>query len=108
MQVNDLINGTFEAVGAIMCWANVYKLYKDKAVRGVLVGVQVFFSLWGFWNLYYYPSLGQWASFAGGVVLVSGNAAWCVLAYRYSKKEEPFINITEPEEPWLPDGAHFH
>lgn len=88
MQLNDLINGAFESVGAIMCWANTFKLYKDKQVKGVLIGVQVFFSLWGLWNLYYYPSLNQWASFTGGAMLVLGNAAWCVLAYYYMRRNK--------------------
>lgn len=39
-----------------------------------------FFSAWGIWNLVYYPTLGQWASFIGGVLLVAGNVAWVVLA----------------------------
>ncbi len=85
MQANDLINGLFEGVGAVVTWANVCRLRRDKSIRGVCISVQVFFTAWGLWNLWYYPSLGQWASFIGGVGLVCGNIAWSLMAFKYRK-----------------------
>ena len=87
MQIPDLINGTFEIIGGLMCWLNVVKILKDKSISGVYWHVQAFFSAWGFWNLYYYPHLGQWASFVGGVFLVIGNTTWTLLAVKYSRKD---------------------
>lgn len=81
--MNDIINGLFELSGGILCWLNVHRLVKDKQVKGVNWGVQAFFALWGWWNLYYYPSLNQWVSFIGGIVLVLGNTAWTILAIKY-------------------------
>lgn len=78
----DLINGLFEALGAIFTWRNAWALYREREIRGVYWPATFFFTAWGFWNLAYYPSLGQWASFAGGVALVAGNIVWCVLALR--------------------------
>lgn len=86
MPVNDIINGSFELVGGFLCWMNVIKLRKDKQVKGVCWSVQAFFAAWGFWNLVYYPSLGQWASFWGGVVLVGGTTTWVILALKYRKE----------------------
>lgn len=43
------------------------------------------FTLWGVWNIYYYPSLNQWCSFAGGLVIVAANALWVGLMLRYRK-----------------------
>ena len=84
----DIVNGTFEFVGGILCWANACRLYRDKVIKGVMWQVTGFFTAWGFWNLLYYPALGQWVSFAGGVFLVVGNAAWVVLALKYKGKDE--------------------
>lgn len=81
--MNDWINGLFEIGGGLLCWMNVIKVRKDRKVCGVYWPVQAFFAAWGWWNLYYYPSLGQWASFAGGIVLVAGNSLWVLLAIRY-------------------------
>lgn len=81
--MSDWINAGFELVGAVVCWLNVRQLYRDKKLQGVVWQVQGFFLSWGLWNLFYYPSLGQWASFWGGVMLVVGNGTWVVLAMWY-------------------------
>jgi len=82
---NDLINGFFELFSALLIFINVKKLYKDKQVRGVSWQVFIFFTLWGYWNLYYYPTLDQWLSFTGGVVITIANTAWIWLAIKYRK-----------------------
>lgn len=84
----DLTNGAFEFAGSLAVWMNVRALLRDREVKGVRVGVFVFFASWGVWNLYYYPSLGQWASFAGGVSIVVANVVWVVLAIRYGLHKE--------------------
>jgi len=83
----DLINGLFELGGAVMIWLNVKRLYQDKTVKGVDWRVTGFWTAWGLWNLYFYPSLGQWLSFAGGVALVGANAVWLVMAAYYIRRE---------------------
>jgi len=77
--INDNINGAFEALGGICIWSNVLRLWKDRVVKGVNWQVTVFMFSWGVWNLWYYPSLNQWASFAGGLAICSGNLAWVIL-----------------------------
>lgn len=74
--MSDIINGIFEICGSIMLWRNVYSLYKDKEVKGIRILSTLFFMLWGYWNLYYYPSLNQWWSFVGGLSLVFANTIW--------------------------------
>ena len=64
----DMINGTLELCGGLMQVANVRRLLRDKMVRGVSWPFTAFFAGWGVWNCYYYPSLDQWCSFAGGTV----------------------------------------
>ncbi len=79
----DAIKGIFEALGGLAIWQNCRRLLRDKQVRGVDWRVTFLMTAWGFWNLYYYPALGQWASFVGGLVIVSGNFVWVALAIRY-------------------------
>ena len=85
MEYNDLVNGLFELCGAFFVWLNVRKLHIDKQVRGVYWPVTAVFSVWGLWNLYYYPSLDQWFSFSAAIVLVSANIVWVWMAIRYRK-----------------------
>lgn len=82
----DLINGTFEAGGAIVNLANIRALRRDKEVKGVDWRVYVWFASWGIFNLYYYPHLGQWLSFAGGAAIVSVNVTWVALALYYMRQ----------------------
>jgi uncharacterized membrane protein YfcA len=85
VQIPDLVNGAFEAVGGAMIVMNCVRLYRDKCVRGVSVLPVTFFTSWGIWNLFYYPSLGQWASFAGGCSIVIANAVWLGMAIHYRR-----------------------
>ncbi len=83
--MNDIINGCFESFSGFMLWLSVYKLYKDKKIRGVSIVSTGFFSLWGYWNLYYYPSLHQWFSFFGGLNIVVANSTWLGQMIYYRK-----------------------
>jgi len=87
MSIQDIVNGGFEILGAPFIILSIIKLHKEKVVRGVNWLHVGFFSLWGFWNLYYYPHLGQWVSFWGGVFLTLANTGWLVQLIYYSNKE---------------------
>ncbi len=81
----DIINGIFESVGGFFIGGSIIKLYKDKMVRGIHWPHPTFFTAWGLWNLYYYPSLEQWFSFYGGVFLVVTNAIWLGQIFYYRR-----------------------
>jgi hypothetical protein len=85
--MQDLINATFEMCSGFLLLLNCRCLYKDKEVKGISIGAMGFFTLWGYWNLYYYPHLNQWASFAGGILIVIANTLWFILALLYRKNK---------------------
>lgn len=78
----DLINASVELGGAYFTWRNYSELRQARELRGVYWPTIAFFTLWGIWNLVYYPAIGQWLSFAAGILLAAGNLAWVVLAIR--------------------------
>jgi hypothetical protein len=82
----DLINGAFELFGGLAIFGHARALYRDKEVKGVSTTATGFFTAWGLWNLFYYPHLGQWLSFAGGLVIVSGNLVWIGLLLYYKRR----------------------
>ena len=84
----DLINGLFEFFGSIMLWRNVMQLHRDKMTRGVHWAATGFFMAWGYWNLFYYPHLDQWWSFAGGISIVIANTTWLGQMFYYGRKEK--------------------
>ncbi len=82
----DLINGLFEIFGAYWLWNNVKMIRIDKVLKGVCWKPTVFFTAWGFWNLYYYPHLEQWWSFGGGVAIATVNMIWLSHIWYYRKQ----------------------
>jgi hypothetical protein len=87
LNLSDLINGGFEATGGILLFNNCRRLYKDKQVKGITISSTVFFSLWGIWNLIFYPINNLIFSFIGGSIIVSANILWIILAWHYTYKK---------------------
>ncbi len=75
----DIVNGAFEVCGSLFITLNIRRVVIDKEMKGVSWLCVAFFTLWGFWNLFFYPHLGQWYSFAGGIAVVVTNTTWLVL-----------------------------
>lgn len=86
MTLADTINGIFEAGGAVFVANHCRVLYAQKSVRGLSVVSVAFFAAWGVWNLWFYPSLGQWMSFVGGLGIVAANLIWIVMLLYYKKR----------------------
>lgn len=84
----DLINGLFELGGAILLWLNVMRLRRDKCVRGVHPAPTAFFACWAIWNLWFYPSLGQWWSFYAGIGVGIVNFIWLTQMLYYAHHEK--------------------
>lgn len=83
----DWLNGTFELLGGLFITLSCIKLHRDKKVRGVSFVHVGYFTLWGYWNIHYYPHLGQWLSFAGSLTVVLINTIWLAMMIHYIRKE---------------------
>ena len=83
----DIVNGTYELLGAPFILLSVISLYKHKSIKGVHILHVCFFTTWGYWNLFYYPHLHQWCSFLGGIAIVIVNTIWMSQIFYYRKIE---------------------
>lgn len=83
----DHINAVFEGGSALFIASNVRRLYVDKKLSGVNVATTAWFSIWGFWNLFYYFGLAQWFSWAMGAFVFLANTTWVILALRYRSND---------------------
>jgi hypothetical protein len=81
----DIINGGFELLGGFFAALSVVKIARSKRAEGIHWGHVGFFTSWGFWNLYYYPALEQWASFTGGLLLVLVNCVYLAQVAYYTR-----------------------
>lgn len=88
MSLPDFINAGFELAGGVMVLDHCRQLVRHREVKGVSIAAFVVFFAWGLWNLFYYPHLGQWASFAGGIIIVCGNFIWLALAISYRSERQ--------------------
>ena len=88
----DCVHGTFELAGGFFILLHVLRLLRDKEVRGVSAIAVAYMTLWGFWNMYYYPFLAQWFSTFGGAAIALINTAWVVLLFYYLRKERKAKN----------------
>lgn len=82
----DMINAAFEGLAALALWNHCRVILKDKLARGVSTLSTVFFAAWGFWNLHYYPSLGQMFSFYAGALVCAVNCYYVYLLCKYGKR----------------------
>ena len=79
----DAVNGAFELSGCLFISLSISKLWRERSASGVHWGHVAFFSAWGFWNLYYYPSLGQLLSTVGAVGVLGANLVYLIMCIRY-------------------------
>ena len=85
MQIPDLINGIFEFSGGFFVLNHIRVLLKHKAVAGVSILSNVFFTSWAIWNIYYYNHLDQLLSWYGGMFLGSMNVVYVSLQIYFSR-----------------------
>lgn len=83
----DLINACWEFAGAAFMLRAITIVLKDKVVKGIDWTIIFFFTTWGFWNTYFYPTNGFPYSFAGSVCLAAMNLIYLILLIYYSRKQ---------------------
>lgn len=89
--IADFIMGLIQLVSAGFMGISVWQLYKAKLVRGISAITVSFWVAWGFWDLYYFPSLGQWWAFAGAVAVTLINMLYVYLIVTYNRRERAAI-----------------
>jgi uncharacterized membrane protein YfcA len=90
----DLVNATFEISGCFFVSLSIFTLFKEKQVRGISVFMILFFTSWGYWNLYYYHHLNQLASWIGGIAVTTANSTYLGMIIYYRRKERLSGNQT--------------
>ena len=89
MSAPDIINASFEVGAGFAVLHHCWCLRRDKEVRGISVLAVVFFTLWGIWNVFWYPWLNQVFSFLAGIFVTLANVLYvCKLRY-YRQRGRP-------------------
>jgi hypothetical protein len=86
MNIPDLINAGFELLAALFILNNVRVLWNSRQAYGISLLSTMFFSIWGAYNIWFYPHLGQHLSFYAGILVMLANCFWiysiCALRVR--------------------------
>lgn len=82
----DAINGLFELLGSVFVGMSCWRLYCDKQVKGLSMIHPAFFTAWGYWNLVFYPAVGAWWSFYGGIGVTVVNSLWIAMMIYYKRR----------------------
>lgn len=82
----DFINAVFECSGGVFVALNAWDIWKKKRVAGQTLTAISFFTAWGVWNMFYYPSIHQWWSTAGAWGVMMANAALIYFVVKYREK----------------------
>ena len=74
----DLINAAFELAAAFFILNHARVMIKSKQAYGISLLSTAFFASWGAWNIFFYPNVGQMASFYAGIIFCAN--MFCVSA----------------------------
>lgn len=91
----DKVNSCLLGLSAILLVLNVRRLYRDKSVSGVSIWPVVLYDVWGFWDLYYFPSLHQWFSMGASFIACCTNAVWLFLAVYYMRRKPVQLDLED-------------
>ena len=86
--IHDIINSVFELFAGLFLIMNIVKLYHDKKICGVCIAPTAFFTLWGYWNCFFYPAVDAWYSFGCGILVAIVNTVWVGQMFYYRAREQ--------------------
>jgi hypothetical protein len=74
--------------GAVAISTSIFRVLRDKMVKGVHWGMLIFFITWSIWNLVLYTHVGLWYSFLAGIIMVITEATYLFLLIFYSRQQQ--------------------
>jgi len=89
----DALNGSLELLGGLFIAFSIARILRDKEVRGISWIHVGFFTIWGLWNLFYYPHLGQTWSFIGGIGVFVANSIYLALLIYFSRNKKRVADL---------------
>ena len=84
----DQINSGFIFIAALFYVLNLFKLIKDKDVKGISKLSIVFFSLWNIWTLFFFLMVTEfWWTITAYIIVSVLNVTYIILMIKYGIKK---------------------
>jgi len=84
---SDQINAALELLGAVFLVPTLLEAFSKKLIVGVHWISPIFFTIWGLWNCFYYPTLHQYWSASAAIVMFGTNLIWLIMIIKYKEKK---------------------
>jgi len=85
----DQINSGFVLIAALFYLLNLFKLIKDKEIKGISKISIGFFSLWNVWTLFFFIKISEyWWTIGAYVVVAILNIAYITLMIKYTRNND--------------------
>lgn len=82
----DIITAMFQFGAVVFLLDNIRAILRDKDLKGVSIGMIVFFTLWGYWGIFMFYSLQQPLSMWTNVGIAAAYTVWLSLVLFYKWK----------------------
>lgn len=86
--IPDIINGAFELFGCAAISFAIASVWRARSWHGTSIVPNFFFTAWGFWNLYFYPHVGQFWSTVGAGLTAGANVVLLWLMWKFRKRSK--------------------
>lgn len=87
--IYDKVNGGFVCVAALFYALNLFKLIKDKEIKGISKVSIAFFSIWNIWTLFFFIAVSKyWWTISAYVAVAILNIAYIVLMVKYGREKK--------------------
>jgi len=83
----DMVNAALLLVAGIIQWANCWRTYKDKCIKGVHPSLLAFMWCWTLWSITYFYNLTQYYSMLAECHLFVAVNVWVWQAWGYREKK---------------------
>lgn len=89
----DIITSMFQFGAALFLLDNIRAILRDKDLKGVSIGMIVFFTLWGYWGIFMFYSLAQPLSMWTNVGIAAAYTVWLGMAIVYKFKARNAVSV---------------
>lgn len=89
----DIITSMFQFGAVLFLLDNIRAILRDKDLKGVSIGMIMFFTVWGYWGIFMFYTLGQPFSMWTNVGIAGAYTVWLGMAIFYKFKARNVVSV---------------
>lgn len=93
VQMIDQVTAVFQLGAVFFLCVNIFQLYKDRELKGISMFMMTFFTVWGYWGIFMFYTLGQPFSMWTNVGIAGAYTVWLGMAIFYKFKARNVVSV---------------